>query len=110
VARRPFVVDAAGNVTSTMLRGGRVVGVWDLDGATLKFAPFEELPRSALEEAAARLTRLRPVYAIVTLDDPRPLDEGGPNRFLAPLREPPAERRRLTRRSPLLGDSCTRRS
>ena len=85
-ARRPFVVDRGGNVTSVMLRAGRVVGVWDLDGRTLKVAPFERLPRPALEAAAARLAPLHAVDDVVTVEDPRPLAEGGPNTFLAPLK------------------------
>ena len=84
--RQPQVVDRAGNVTSVMLRAGRVVGVWDVDGARLLVAPFEPIPEHRLESAAARLAPLHRIDQVVTVADPPSLAEGGPNRFLAPLR------------------------
>jgi len=91
--RRPHVVDRMGNVTSIVLRAGLVVGVWDLDGRMLLYAPFEPLPRRALEAAAKRLAPLHEIESIEEVADPPPLAAGGQNAFLAPLRSRGAKRK-----------------
>ena len=82
--RRVYVVDPAGNVTNVIVRAGRVVGVWDVHGATLLCAPFEKIAKDALLAAGARLA---PVYDVndVKIVKPRALKLGGKNRFLSPL-------------------------
>ena len=85
-ARRPFVVDRSGNVTHTVTLDGRVVGTWDIDGATLLAHLFEAIPSGELEAAAERLRVLRDWDDLHLVDDPRPLDEGGQNAFRSPLR------------------------
>ncbi len=85
-AREPYVVDPAGNVTNVVLRGGRVAGVWDLDGERLLYAPFGTLPSRRLEEAAGRLAPLHRIASVEKVAGPRPLAAGGKSAFLAPLR------------------------
>jgi hypothetical protein len=85
-AQRRFVVDRVGNVTNVIVRGGRVAGIWDLDGDTLLYAALATLPKRAVAAAAARLQPLHEVAKIVAVSDPRPLADGGQNAFLAPLK------------------------
>jgi len=85
-AHRPYVVDRSGNVANVLLRAGRVVGIWDLDGQTFLYAAFESLPQSTLEAVARRLLPLYEINKIQEVIEPRPLDEGGQNAFRAPLR------------------------
>ena len=59
-ARRKLVSRAAGWISPVVLAGGRVVGVWELDGDTVAVTPFGEageLPRPALRAEAAHLAR-----------------------------------------------------
>ncbi len=84
-AARPLVVDKSGNVTNTITLDGRVVGVWDEDGDTLRVAMHEGEPPEGLEAAA---DRLRPVvdWTRIVHVGPRPLPVGKQNAFRAPLR------------------------
>ncbi len=81
----PFVVDRNGNTTNVILRDGRVAGTWDVDGSTLLYAAFATLDETALAAAAQRLAGLFPVRELMAVPA-RPLDEGGQNAFMAPLR------------------------
>lgn len=83
---RKHVVDRCGNVTSVILRGGRVVGVWEMDEETLFFARFANVPRRVIETAAMRLKPIRQVDSIEEVIDPAPLSPVGQNAFLSPLR------------------------
>ncbi len=83
---RPFVVDKSGNVASAVLRGGRVVGVWEIADSTLWFGalPGETLEPDELEAAAARLAGVDAIDSM-RARDPIARDGGGQNAFHAPL-------------------------
>ncbi|MHC4077981.1 MAG: DNA glycosylase AlkZ-like family protein [Planctomycetota bacterium] len=85
-AHRPLVLDKMGNFTHAVLRGGRVCGIWDLDGTTLLHAPFEKISRRALEVAAQQLAPLHEITSLRQVEDPQPLAGRKKNAFLAPLR------------------------
>ncbi len=95
-AHRPHVVDRMGNVTNVVLRGGRVVGVWDLDEPRRAFlyASFERISRRALEAAIKQLAPLHEIRSIEKVADPPPLAAGGQNAFLAPLLPRKTKRKR----------------
>ena len=50
--RRSAVSKPAGWISPVVLRGGRVIGVWDSDGGALTAALFEEEPADAATERA----------------------------------------------------------
>jgi len=80
------VVDKNGNVTSVVLRDGRVVGLWDVRDGTLRFAPFEPINVRTVREAVERLRGVLEIRDIVEARVPGPLSERGQNAFMAPLR------------------------
>ena len=81
--RLPFVVDPAGNATSTILVGGRAAGVWDLDGEEVRLLFFDS-PGPALRRrvraAAAELG------SVVEVDRMLPLSAAGTGGAAHPLR------------------------
>ncbi len=81
----PFVVDRDGNVTNVTLRGGRVVGTWDLDGERLLHADFEPLPEAVIMEAAQAQAQVAPIRDLAPAVA-RPLDAIGRSSFMRPLR------------------------
>lgn len=83
-AHRPYVVDRSGNVTSTITLDGRVIGVWDVDGETLRVATLAGAAPDGLERAA---DRLRPVvdWTSIEVVAPRVLPDDRQNAFRAPL-------------------------
>ncbi len=87
-AHRPLVIDRMGNVTNVVLVGGRVAGIWDVDGPTLLHATFGDakVPKRALAAAAKRLAPLHEVERIDEVGVPPPLASRPKNAFLAPLR------------------------
>jgi hypothetical protein len=86
-ARREYVVDASGNVANVIIRDGVVIGVWDFDGDTLLYGPFEDaaVGTEEIATAAGRFSGIAPVDD-VALVAPRPLLGRGQNEFQAPLR------------------------
>ena len=84
---RGYVVDASGNVANVVIRDGVAIGVWDFDGDTLLYGPFESGAVSADEVAAAahRFAGIAPV-GDVAMVAPQPLTGRGQNEFQAPLR------------------------
>ncbi len=87
-AHRSYVVDRSGNVTNTITLDGRVVGTWDVEGATVLVHLFVDVPRRQLESAAERLRVLYEWVELRQVTDARPLDDGGQNAFRSPLRMP----------------------
>jgi len=85
-AHRPLVLDKMGNFTNAVLRGGRVAGIWDLDGTTLLYSLFEKIGRRALEAAAKQLAPLHELDSLEEVKRPEPLVGQRKNGFLAPLR------------------------
>jgi hypothetical protein len=83
------VYDASGNPTSVVLLDGRVAGVWDLDGSTVRVAPLRTFDSPTWEAVAAEVERLSVLIDAPTLVRccPAPDLASAPrNRFLAPLR------------------------
>lgn len=91
------VVDPNGNVTSVILAGGTVAGVWDFEerprGLKVKVAPFADLTPAVLQwvrQAAVRLVRAAGGGRELVLErcrPSRPLAEGTRNQFLSPLKD-----------------------
>jgi hypothetical protein len=57
----PYTFDRAGNITSTILLDGRIVGVWDVEqngGARVKLHFFQDLGSDSLDEVYAQANRL----------------------------------------------------
>jgi winged helix DNA-binding protein len=55
---RKVVIDKRGDVAQTILVDGRVVGIWRIEGRTVRLEPFAPLPRRAardVEDEAARV-------------------------------------------------------
>ncbi|MGH3094856.1 MAG: winged helix DNA-binding domain-containing protein, partial [Streptosporangiales bacterium] len=48
----------AGWISPVVLRGGRVAGVWEVDGSALEVRPFEHIGKHALTMEAKRLARV----------------------------------------------------
>jgi hypothetical protein len=91
---REHVVDRAGNLTNVILRGGRVVGIWDLEGNTLLYALFASVLRRALDAAATRLAPLYDIHVLREVRNPPPLSAGGPHAFASPLTSGAPRRKR----------------
>ncbi len=82
----PYVVDRRGNVASSILLDGRVVGVWDVEDRALLFAETAGLDERDIERALQRIIAILPVDHVTRVDTPVPLDAGGQNAFRAPFR------------------------
>lgn len=88
----PYVYDASGNVTSTVVADGKVIGVWDRgrDGEHLevKVAFFKDSgPKQRVEKEAETIGRAvgaRDVD-VVYADTPLDLTTASRNRFMSPL-------------------------
>lgn len=93
-AYRAHVVDRSGNLTNVILRGGRIVGIWDLEGNTLLYALFASVLRRALDSAATRLAPLYDIHTLREVRNPPPLAAGGPHAFTAPLTSGAPRRKR----------------
>lgn len=83
------VVDKNGNTTNVLLKDGRVAGIWDCVEDELRFASFEPVKLEAVRAAAEPLHGLLDFRKVSKVRIPRPLDEGGQNRFMSPLKESP---------------------
>jgi hypothetical protein len=55
---RKVVIDKRGDVARTILVGGRVAGVWHVDGHRVRLEPFAPLPRAARREAEDEAARV----------------------------------------------------
>lgn len=93
-AHQPFVYDASGNVTSTIVRDGGVIGVWDRGGDDehlhIKAAAFERFDagtRRAIESEAGVIGSALGVgeVALEYVPEPTDLHAAPRNRFLSPL-------------------------
>jgi len=92
--QREFVFDRGGNPTSTILLGGRVVGVWDAEAGKLpqvKFLLFGDVPpavRQAIESEAGRLGRFifEKEVAVRECESMQPLTGRTMGTFLSSLR------------------------
>lgn len=89
----PFVLDRAGNITSTIAVDGRICGVWDVDepSGRILYLPIGEVDREveeAIEVAACDLGQLRlgRQPTVVRVDSMAPLAARSSGGFLAPLR------------------------
>lgn len=91
---RAHVVDRSGNLTNVILRGGRIVGIWDLEGNTLLYALFASVLRRALDAAATRLAPLYDIHTVREVRNPPPLAAGGPHAFTSPLTSGAPRRKR----------------
>lgn len=80
-----YLVDPRGNVTKAILKDGRVVGVWDFVGDTLRFAPFERVLIEEVRAAADCLEAILHFRTVRKVRLPASLEVGGQNRFLSPL-------------------------
>jgi hypothetical protein len=94
---QPFVYDSSGNVTSTIVRDGSVIGVWDRSGTdehlTIKAAAFEgvdeELEFEIGKEASLLARAVGAADATVEFVDRFvDLTDASRNRFLSPLSGP----------------------
>lgn len=92
----PFVYDASGNATSSVLVEGEVAGVWSLgsDDADLEIrvAPFDRFTGPQLRGIEAEAARIGEMAGservrVVECADPPSLLEGPRNLFLRPLRD-----------------------
>jgi hypothetical protein len=95
-AHQPFVYDASGNLTSTIVRDGGVIGVWSRGGDdthfAVKAAPFEsftKVVRLEIEDeanlvgAAVGATQV----SVEFVDEMPDLTTASRNRFLSPLKD-----------------------
>jgi hypothetical protein len=92
---RHHVVDRRGNTANTVVDGaGRVVGVWDDAGASIRYHLFEDGPtRAEVAAAAERLAGVLGPRAVEPDAAPPDLAAGGQNAFQAPLTRRGPERR-----------------
>jgi hypothetical protein len=79
------VVDGGGNVTNTILRDGRVAGVWDYQEGRLTYAPFTPFRMQSIRDAAAPHAKLLEVREVVESAMRKPLSARGQNAFQSPL-------------------------
>jgi len=95
-AHQPYVYDTSGNLTSTIVKDGGVIGVWsrggDSDHIDLKAAPFESFTKSVRlgieQEAHVLATSVGAADVRVEyVDEPVDLTEASRNRFLSPLKD-----------------------
>ncbi len=95
-AHQPYVYDASGNLTSTIVRDGGVIGVWNRGGNDshfeVKAAPFESFTKSVRAEieqeafvvgAALGATDVTVAFVSDAVD----LTTASRNRFLSPLKD-----------------------
>ena len=88
------VFDRSGNATSTVLVGGKVLGVWDFEGGedpVVKLFLFEPIGRDALDKVYAQAQRLGRFIAsrevqVRECDAMVPLTERTAGSFMSPLR------------------------
>jgi hypothetical protein len=95
-AHQPYVYDASGNLTSTIVKDGGVLGVWsrggDGDHFAIKAAPFESFQKSVRSkiEEEAEVIRAAVGATDVTVEfvtDVVDLTTASRNRFLSPLKD-----------------------
>jgi hypothetical protein len=95
-AHQPYVYDASGNLTSTIVKDGGVIGVWsrggDGDHFAIKAAPFESFQKSVRSkiEEEAEVIRAAVGATDVTVEfvtDVVDLTTASRNRFLSPLKD-----------------------
>jgi DNA glycosylase AlkZ-like len=93
-AHQPFVYDASGNLTSTIVKDGGVVGVWDRRGDSehlkVKAAGFEPFPQELRDQVVAEANVLGESVGVseVTVEfveEMVDLTQASRNRFLSPL-------------------------
>ena len=88
------VYDSSGNVTSTIIRDGEVIGVWDRAGddellviKAAGFEPLEGILRLQIEEEVENIARSVGArdFVIEFVKGPVDLTQASRNRFMSPL-------------------------
>ncbi len=91
----PYVIDAEGNATSTVVVDGRVVAIWSFEMGkrrlVFRIAPFQNAPNDLGRTIEPSINRLADFLGVRELNVeryalPEPLDAQGQNAFMTPLK------------------------